>query len=106
MKTFVNLYKWLFASISVFAFSAVLCAMAPMTANAQSVPPSVVAQPNNQTVAPGGTATFSVTATGSPDLQYLWFIRPATLIASSANPTLTLSNVQPSAAGNYFAVVI
>jgi len=36
------------------------------------VPPGIVMQPGNQTVPVGGTATFTVTASGMPPLSYQW----------------------------------
>jgi len=41
------------------------------TANAQTGP-VITTQPTSQTVTVGNTATFSVTATGTPTLTYLW----------------------------------
>jgi hypothetical protein len=38
----------------------------------QPVAPSITTQPTSQTVAVGNTATFSVTATGTPTLTYAW----------------------------------
>jgi hypothetical protein len=69
------------------------------------VAPVITHQPTNQTVAAGGTAHFTVTATGSPTLHYQWYYGQGTFISSSTNPTLTLSNVQPSNAGHYFVIV-
>ena len=37
-----------------------------------TVGPTITAQPENQTVAVGSTATFSVTAAGAPTLKYQW----------------------------------
>ena len=36
-------------------------------------PPSISAQPANQTIAPGGTATLSAMASGTPVLRYQWY---------------------------------
>jgi len=67
--------------------------------------PTITSQPTNQTVSAGGIASFSVTATGSPTLHYQWYGPGTSLIAGAINPTLTLSNVQPSNAGSYFVLV-
>jgi hypothetical protein len=40
-------------------------------------PPTILSQPVSQTVAVGGTATFTVTAAGSPTLTYQWYQIPA-----------------------------
>jgi subtilisin family serine protease len=66
--------------------------------------PIIVAQPTNQTVAVGGTATFNVTATGSPPLSYQWSFN-GTNIDGGTNTSLTLTNVQLSQAGNYAVLV-
>jgi hypothetical protein len=50
----------------------VISAMATLTVNAASVGPTITAQPANQTVMVGQTATFSVTATGTAPLMYQW----------------------------------
>jgi len=45
---------------------------ATLTVNAAAVAPAITAQPANQTVTVGQTATFSVTATGTAPLSYQW----------------------------------
>ena len=44
----------------------------PATLTVSSTAPTITTQPANKTVAPGGTATFSVTAAGSAPLTYEW----------------------------------
>jgi hypothetical protein len=63
-------------------------------------PPTIPAQPTNQTVTLGGAATFSVTASGTPPLSYQWNFN-GTDIDGAANASLMLTNVQMSHAGNY-----
>jgi hypothetical protein len=75
------------------------------TSTSSNTPPVIITQPTNQTVAVGGTATFSVTATGSPTLHYQWYGPASNIVVGAINSTLVLSNVQPSAAGTYFALV-
>jgi hypothetical protein len=48
----------------------------------------------------GGTAIFSVTASGTPPLSYQWSFN-GTNIVGATNTTLTLTDVQVSQAGNY-----
>ena len=67
-------------------------------------PPSITIQPTNQTVAVGGTANFSVTASGPPPLSYQWNFN-GTNISGATNTSLTLTNVQLSQAGNYAVLV-
>ncbi len=67
-------------------------------------PPGINAQPMDQTVAAGGTATFSVVAQGAPPLSYQWFFG-TNLLAGQTGASLVLDNVQPSQAGYYSIVV-
>ena len=67
-------------------------------------PPGVATQPSNQVVKVGGSAAFSVTATGSSPLTYQWTFGGTPLSGATA-ATLTLANVQPNQAGNYAAVI-
>jgi hypothetical protein len=68
------------------------------------LPPLITAQPANQTVAVGQTASFSVTASGTAPLSYQWSVN-GTNIVNGTNPTLTLTNVQLSQAGNYSVAI-
>lgn len=67
------------------------------------VAPAITSQPQDQMVLLGGTATFSVVATGTAPLSYQWRKNGANLAATSA--TLTLTNVQAGQAGDYTVVV-
>lgn len=66
--------------------------------------PTISAQPQSQTAAPGATVTFTVTASGRPTPTYQW-ARNGTAIAGATSPTLTLTNVQAADAGNYTVTV-
>src|SRR5260221_7467038 len=59
--------------------------------------PVIVAQPGNQNVFVGDTATFTVGAAGSRPLAYQWNFG-GTSIAGATNSSLTLTNVQLSQA--------
>lgn len=74
------------------------------TAPAAATPPTITTQPQNQTVAAGGSATFTVAATGTEPLSYQWKFN-GTDIAGATSPSLTLANVQSSNAGNYTVAV-
>ena len=65
-----------------------------------AVPPAITAQPQSQTVDPGGTATFQVSATGSPPLLYQWRLNEAP-IDGATNDTLTVTNALFVNAGDY-----
>lgn len=66
--------------------------------------PSIVTPPASQTVNAGGTATFSVVASGTPPLTYQWRKNGAD-IPSATTDTLTINNVQAADAAAYSVVV-
>jgi len=66
--------------------------------------PAVVGSPSNLVVVLGDTATFSVEATGTPELVYQWSFN-GTNLDGATNNTLLLTNVQPADAGLYAARV-
>ena len=68
------------------------------------LPPEIKDQPANRTVAVGGSATFSVSATGTPPLNYQWFYDGKAL-ADQTSRTLEVTAVDFSKAGKYTAVV-
>jgi fibronectin-binding autotransporter adhesin len=67
-------------------------------------PPTITSQPQSQTVNVGGTAQFSVGATGPAALTYQWFFG-GNPIAGETNAILIISNVQTNHAGSYSVVV-
>ncbi len=75
-----------------------------MTGGTAIVPPAITAQPTAQAVAPGGTATFTVAASGTAPLVYQWRLNGAD-IAGATSATLTLTNVQAANLGTYSVVV-
>lgn len=87
---------------------------ATLTVAATATPPAITTQPAGTTVNAGATATFTVAASGSPAPSYQWyFVAPggaATALADgngisgSATDTLTLTTVNPTEAGAYYAV--
>lgn len=66
--------------------------------------PIIQTQPQSQSVTSGATVQFFVAATGQPAPAYRWYFN-GNQIGSSDSTTLTLTNVQPSDAGQYTAVV-
>ncbi|HEY5233420.1 MAG TPA: immunoglobulin domain-containing protein [Verrucomicrobiae bacterium] len=69
-----------------------------------AVPPTITTQPTNQTVQAGGSASFTVTAAGTPPLGYQWSFG-TTNLDGATNATLLLTNVQLTQAGNYSVLV-
>ncbi len=67
-----------------------------------TTPLAINLQPSNQTVAVGGTATFSVTAVGTQPLSYSWQ-RNGTLLAGATSSTYTTNNVQLADSGSEFS---
>ncbi|MDD5140812.1 MAG: immunoglobulin domain-containing protein [Verrucomicrobiales bacterium] len=73
--------------------------------------PMIVTQPVSQTVFAGSNATFSVAAVGAGSISYQWQVKgyPTTccwVILGETNSTLAISNVQGSASGNLYRVVV
>lgn len=72
-----------------------------------ATPPTVTTQPVAQTVNAGGTATFTVAASGTAPLSYQWRQNGNAISgnASATTATLTLTGVTPTTAGDYSCVV-
>ena len=67
--------------------------------------PSILADPQSQTVLPGQTVVFTVNAGGSAPLGYQWYFNTNTLIPNATSATLTVTNVQSANQGTYSVVV-
>lgn len=66
--------------------------------------PTISVQPASQAVAAGGSAQFTVVASGSSSLSYQWYFNGAA-IGGATGSTLTLSNLAAANAGAYRAEV-
>jgi len=82
----------------------VTSASATLTVNAAATAPSITSQPASSTVTAGGSASFSVTATGSPAPTYQWQ-KGGAAIAGATAATLSLTSVQTADAGTYAVVI-
>ena len=71
------------------------------------VAPQITVQPVNQTVTAGGTAMFSVTATGTAPLSYQWQnAATATNIAGATSSSYSIANVTIGDSGMTFLVIV
>ncbi len=73
-------------------------------------PPTITQQPSNQSVLPGGTATFAVTASGTAPLSYQWQKNQSNLTngghySGATTATLTVSSADSSDVAAYRCVV-
>jgi endonuclease/exonuclease/phosphatase family metal-dependent hydrolase len=68
------------------------------------IAPTISAQPLGRTVNPGSNVTFTVTASGTPPLDYLWRLNGVS-ISSATLSTYTRTNAQVADAGDYSVVV-
>lgn len=91
------------AGLAAFA-SALAFAGCTTTSDPEPVAaPTFTTQPQNDTAAIGGTATFTVVATGSP--TYKW-VRNGTDTLTGTSATLTITNVTLADSGDTFKCVI
>jgi len=67
-------------------------------------PPVILLQPQAQTLNPGTSVTFSVTAAGTAPLRYQWRFN-GTNISAANGSAYTITNVQPGQAGTYSVLV-
>jgi hypothetical protein len=74
--------------------------LTPVVVDNTTNPPTIIAQPQSQTVASGNAAIFTVTVFGPGSLAYQWSFK-GTNIAGATNASLTLANVQTNQAGAY-----
>ncbi len=79
--------------------------MATLTVNAAPVAPTITAQPANQSVAVGQTATFSVTATGTAPLSYQWQ-KNGTAIGGATSASYTTPVTTLADSGEQFSVTV
>jgi hypothetical protein len=75
----------------------------PITINISgggATPPAITVPPANQTVQAGANVSFTVTATGTTPLSYLWRFN-GTAIDGATTSSLQLTNVQTTSSGTY-----
>src|SRR6202008_4307602 len=74
---------------------------ATLTVSAAATAPTITAQPGNQTVTAGQTATFSVVATGTAPLNYQWN-KNGTAISGATSSSYTTPATTSSDSGSTF----
>jgi hypothetical protein len=67
--------------------------------------PFIVSQPENLTLTPNQSASFTVVVGGSSPLHYQWYFNTNTPLPNATNAGLTLLNVQTTNAGIYSVVI-
>ena len=66
--------------------------------------PTITTQPASYSASSGGSATFSVAATGTGTLTYQWY-KDAVAISGATASTYTVSDATSDTAGSYYVVV-
>lgn len=90
-------------SYKVFLTNAHGSTYSPSAQLTVTIGPIIMTQPTNQSVAPGGTAVFSIEAVAQDAITYYWRFNSNT-IYSSTNAVLVISNASPANAGYYDVV--
>jgi len=75
-----------------------------LTVTQSAAPPLISIQPASQSVAPGGRASFSVSAVGNAPLMYQWQF-DGTNLPAATNTNLVFNAVATSNAGNYDVII-
>jgi uncharacterized repeat protein (TIGR03803 family) len=70
-----------------------------------AIAPTIITQPASESLPIGGTASFSVGASGTPPLAYQWYFNTNTPMAGATNACLSFGPVQTNHAGNYQVIV-
>ncbi len=78
--------------------------VSPVQALFVNTPAAITSQPQSQAVGPGGSATFFVTAAGTPSPFYQWFFNSAS-IGGATSSSYTMVNAQTNNVGNYSVLV-
>lgn len=75
-----------------------------ITGGGSPTPPTISTQPASLTATNGGSATFSVTASGSATLSYQWRTN-GIVLSGATNSTLSLTGITTNHAGSYSVVI-
>ncbi len=91
-----------YAVLAANNWGSVTSALATLTVN---VPVFITTQPQSVAAMEGQTATFTVTASGTPSLSYQWYFNGAPMGSGSYSSTLSVSGAGTNNAGSYAVVV-
>lgn len=86
-------------------FSLLSCKSDPFGEEGKTKSPIIVKQPSSQTVGIGGSAQFSIDATGSDTLVYQW-MRGESFIFGASNSEYTIESVVKSDSGAQFRCIV
>ena len=75
------------------------------TLTVTNTPPVITVQPKDLFGVTNQSATFSVTASGSPPLRYQWYFNTNTPLPDATNASFTIASAQTNDAGGYSVVV-
>lgn len=78
---------------------------ATLTVTSGALPPVITTEPVNRTVTAGQTATFSVIASGSTPLTYVW-LKNGAAIAGAAGASYTTPATMPADNGSSFGCIV
>ena len=70
--------------------------------------PSITTSPSSTSTTVGGSATFSVVATGTGTLSYQWYkgaVGSGTALSGATSASYTLTGATPDSAGTYYVIV-
>jgi PQQ enzyme repeat len=104
LRTFAAVCLCLSLVVTLAACGGGISPAAPTTPTSVT-PPAIMAHPASRTVAPGQTATFSATATGSTSLNYQWQ-KNGTAISGANSASYTTPPVTTADNGATFLVVV
>ena len=82
------------------AYGSTTSAGASLTVNAVLTPPSITSQPQSQSVPLGGSAVFSVAASGTAPLRFQWSLNGADIFGQT-NSSLDIINASQTDQGSY-----
>ncbi|MGA7925033.1 MAG: immunoglobulin domain-containing protein [Candidatus Sulfotelmatobacter sp.] len=96
---------WCFLTVTLILAGCGASGSPPAPTVVSAAAPSITAQPTNQTVTAGQTATFSVTVAGTTPFNYQW--RKGTTAISGANSaSYTTAPTTTADSGSQFSVVV